>query len=85
MIALIKPPGGIHGDSYRGEFALDPAHLVDHYFDGLGNFSQQYVNNPYLQGLRAAGYTGSHVPPGFPSQLNLDHLYSKLTTTCPAP
>jgi hypothetical protein len=75
---------GDDGDSYRGEFALDPARLFDYYFDGVGNFSQQYINNPYLQGLRAAGYTSSHVPSGFPSQLNLDQLYSKLTGSCPA-
>ena len=75
---------GDDGASYRGEFALDPAHLFDHYFNGLGTFSHRYVDNPYLQGLRAAGYTGSHVPPGFPSQLSLDALYSKLTASCPA-
>lgn len=50
----------------------------------VGNFSQQYINNPYLQGLRTAGYTSSHVPSGFPSQLNLDQMYSKLTGSCPA-
>jgi len=75
---------GDDGDSYRGEFALDPARLFDYYFDGVGNFSQQYINNPYLQGLRAAGYNSSHVPSGFPSQLNLDQMYSKLTGSCPA-
>lgn len=75
---------GDDGGSYRGEFALDPAHLFDHYFNGVGTFSQQYLNNPFLQGLRAAGYTGSHVPSGFPSQLNLDTMYSKLTGSCPA-
>jgi hypothetical protein len=75
---------GDDGASYRGEFALDPARLFDHYFDGLGNFSQQYLNNPFLQGLRGAGYTSTNVPAGFPSQLNLDSLYSKLTASCPA-
>jgi hypothetical protein len=70
--------------SYRGEFALDPAHLIDHYFNGVGTFSHQYLDNPYLQALRTAGYTGTHAPAGFPSQLNLDGLYSKLTTACPS-
>jgi hypothetical protein len=36
---------GDDGDSDRGEFALDPARLFDYYFDGIGNFSQQYINN----------------------------------------
>jgi hypothetical protein len=75
---------GNDGASYRGEFALDPAHLIAHYFGGLGNFSQQYLFNPYLQGLRAAGYTSSNVPAGFPTQLDLNSLYSKLTSSCPA-
>jgi hypothetical protein len=73
---------GDDGASYRGEFALDPAHLVDHYFNGLGTFSAQYVRNPFLSDLRAAGYSASHVPGGFPSQLNLDALYGKLVNAC---
>jgi hypothetical protein len=68
--------------SYRGEFALDPAHLFSWYFGGLGTFSQQYLRNPFLTGLRAAGWSSSHVPAGFPSQLNLDTLYGKLVTSC---
>ena len=73
---------GNDGASYRGEFALDPAHLVSWYFGGLGSFSQQYLHNPFLEGLRAAGYNSSHVPAGFPSQLSLDALDGKLATSC---
>lgn len=70
------------GASYRGEFALDPAHLFSFYFGGLGNFSQQYIRNPFLQDLRAAGYSSANPPSGFPSQLSLDSLYGKLVTSC---
>lgn len=70
------------GESYRGEFALDPAQLVGFYFGGLGSFSQQYLRNPFLQDLRAAGYSSSRVPSGFPSELNLDSLYGKLVNSC---
>jgi hypothetical protein len=73
---------GNDGASYRGEFALDPAHLVSWYFGGLGNFSQQYISNPFLQGLRSAGYNSAHPPAGFPSQLSLDAMYGKLVTSC---
>lgn len=31
-----------------GGMAYYPAELVDQYFDGLGNFSKEYVYNPYL-------------------------------------
>ena len=73
---------GNDGASYRGEFALDPAHLFAWYFGGLGNFSQQYVSNPFLQSLRAAGYNSAHPPAGFPSQLSLDAMYGKLVASC---
>ncbi len=70
------------GASYRGEFALDPAHLVAHYFGGLGTFSQQYLNNRYLEDLRRIGFSSSNPPAGFPSQLNLNALYGKLVSSC---
>jgi len=73
---------GDDGASYRGEFALDPAHLFDFYFDGLGNFSQQYVRNEFLESLRSAGYAAGHAPSGFPSELNLTSLYGKLVNSC---
>ena len=70
------------GGSYRGEFALDPAHLVDHYFNGLGSFSHQYSANQYLSDLQDLGFSSSNKPSGFPSQLNLNTLYGKLTQSC---
>ncbi len=37
-----------HNDNVeRGEFATDPAKLVNSYFSNLGNFSFTYTNNPY--------------------------------------
>jgi hypothetical protein len=68
------------GAVYRGEIALDPAHVFAHYFGGLGSFSQKYVSNRYLQGLRAAGYTSANRPAGLGSQVNLDVMYQKLGT-----
>lgn len=73
---------GNDGASYRGEFALDPAHLFSFYFGNTGNFSQQYLYHPYLTKLRNAGFYSGHAPAGFPSQLDLNTLYGKLTNTC---
>ena len=74
---------GDDGASYRGEWALDPAHLFSWYFGGTGDFSQQYVDNTFLAGLRSAGFRSGHTPAGFPSQLDLDTLYGKLVASCP--
>lgn len=73
---------GNDGASYRGEFALDPAHLFSFYFGNTGNFSQQYLYHPYLTKLRNAGFYSGHAPAGFPSQLDLNTLYGKLTNIC---
>jgi hypothetical protein len=73
---------GNDGASYRGEFALDPAHLFSFYFAGTGNFSQKYISNPYLTGLKNSGFYSGHVPAGFPSQLDLNTLFGKLTNSC---
>lgn len=70
------------GGSYRGEFALDPVHLFDHYFDGLATFSHRYLSNQYLEDLESLGFTNSYTPAGFPSELNLNALYGKLTHSC---
>jgi len=72
---------GDDGASYRGEFALDPAHLFAFYFGGV-NFSQQYVHNRYLEDMRTVGYTSANPPRGFPSQLDLNSLYGKLVGSC---
>lgn len=71
------------GNSYRGEFALDPVHLVDHYFDGLGNFSNKYINNQYAQDLQQRGYNSGNLPRGFADKLNLNQVFSSLVNTCP--
>lgn len=68
------------GAVYRGEVALDPAHLFAHYFGNLGTFSQKYLSNRYLQGLRAAGYSSANRPAGLVTQVDLDALYQKLAT-----
>ena len=73
---------GNDGESYRGEFALDPAHLFWFYFSGTGNFSQQYLSNPFLSGLRDTGFYSGHAPAGFASQLDLNTLYGKLVNSC---
>jgi hypothetical protein len=45
-------PGGWddHDDGKigRGELYEDPTHLVDYYFDGLGNFSHDYIYRSYF-------------------------------------
>jgi hypothetical protein len=71
------------GSVFKGELALDPAHVIDHYFNGLGEFGTTYVRNAYLSDLRARGFTSANRPPGFPSQIDLDALYAKLQPACP--
>jgi hypothetical protein len=66
----------------RGEVALDPAHLFAQYFSGLGNFSQKYLSNKYLQDLRAAGYSSANRPAGMGTGVNLDAMYQKFSGTC---
>lgn len=57
------------GPSYVGEMALDPAHLVAHYFTGLGNFSTQYLRNRYASDLKARGYRHGNVPRGWSKEV----------------
>ncbi len=71
------------GPTYTGEMALDPANLVNIYFDGLGSFSHKYVRNRYIADLKNRGYGPGKLPRGWPSQLDLGRLFTKLTTTCP--
>jgi hypothetical protein len=73
---------GDDGPTFAGEMALDPIHLVDHYFDGLGDFDQHYVRNRYLETLRDTGFTDALRPTGWPSQLSLSDLYGKLGSQC---
>ncbi|MGE0474201.1 MAG: hypothetical protein AB7P17_11265 [Nitrospirales bacterium] len=72
----------VHSRIPSGELALDPAHLVSVYFNGLGSFSQQYLRNRYLSDLRNRGFRQGNLPNGWPSQLNLDQLFAKLIPTC---
>jgi hypothetical protein len=72
---------------YRGEMALDPAHLVDIYFNYatyVGPFSHTYLRNPYLQRLQALRnqHGPSWRPKGWPDELNLETLVNKLSTSC---
>lgn len=87
------------GASYAGEMALDPAHLVAHYFSGIGTFSQKYMRNRYIADLKNRGYRHGNVPRGWAKEIivngqtmvlddrteriNIDELFTKLTTTCP--
>jgi len=56
-------------------------HLVDHYFDSLGNFGLEYVRNRYLEDLRDQGYGPDLLPFGWPTQLDISELFDKLPTT----
>jgi hypothetical protein len=70
------------GDIFRGEIALDPAHLAEEYFQNLGSFSRQYLHNPYLEDLRVLGYRSNALPAGWPEQLDLEALYGRLGADC---
>jgi hypothetical protein len=67
----------------KGELALDPAHVADHYFNGLGSFSPTYLRNAYLSDLQARGFSSANRPAGFPGELDLNALYAKLQPACP--
>src|SRR5438093_590999 len=87
------------GPTDPGDPALDPAHLVAHYFTGLGNFSTKYMRNRYITDLKNRGYHHGQVPRGWAKEImmnnqtvmlddrtdriNIDELFTKLTTTCP--
>ncbi|QIR36056.1 hypothetical protein HCG51_04280 [Tolypothrix sp. PCC 7910] len=70
------------GAVYKGEMALDPAHLTDVYFDGLGTFDTTYIRNRFIQDLRDRGYNSANLPISWPTQLNLNSLIGKLKTQC---
>lgn len=77
----------------------DQVHLVAHYFSGLGTFSTNYMRNRYIADLKNRGYRHKNVPRGWAKEIlvngqtvalddrtdriNLDELFTKLTTTCP--
>lgn len=71
------------GNNYRGAMALDPISLTDYYFNNLGVFSGNYLNNIFLGDLQAAGYNSNYSPAGFPTEINLSQLYTKLSSSCP--
>lgn len=72
------------GDDARPDLmALDPATLVDIYFNGLGSFGKAYVSNRYAEDLRDAGWTSGHRPTGLDGDIDLDALYGRLGATCP--
>ncbi len=74
---------GDDGPTFAGEMALDPIHLVDHYFNGLGAFSDHYARNLYIEDLQQQGYDDGFLPDGWPNQISLPALYSKLEGQCP--
>jgi hypothetical protein len=73
-----------HNDDpvFLGAMALDPAYLVSQYFEGLGEFSEGYVSNPYLEGLRDAGFGAEKLPLGWPEGMDLEGLYGKVGEGC---
>lgn len=64
----------------RGMMAFDPAAFVKAYFKNLGQFSETYISNPYLQKLEQAGFDQNNRPGGMPSNINLEVLYGKLNS-----
>lgn len=70
------------GAVYKGEMALDPAHLTDAYFNGLGTFDTAYIRNQFIQGLKDRGYNSANLPQGWPIEINLNSLIGKLKNQC---
>jgi len=65
------------GPNFDGELALDPAAIVDYYFDG-STFSQIYTRNKYLENLKTDGFNDNFKPNGWPADLKFSELYAKL-------
>ena len=66
------------GATYGGEWVLDPASLFAFYFDGIGDFGRNYVDNRFLSYLRDSGYSTAKPPAGLNGNIKLDALYEKL-------
>jgi hypothetical protein len=62
-------------DITGGVFALDPAWMAEHYFLGITP-QTQYVDNAYIERLRAAGYGPDNLPRGWP-RLDIRVLFEK--------
>lgn len=60
-----------------GLIGLDPAYLVDYYFNGLGKFSTTYTHNQFVEDLQEQGYNDSFKPKGWPSGLKFSELYAR--------
>lgn len=60
-----------------GETALDPVRFTQIYFNGLGDFDDQYVENGYIAELKAGGYGPGNEPAGYTGPA-LDSLFAKL-------
>jgi hypothetical protein len=43
-------------DARRGAIVLDPANFVQAYFVGFDDLDTEYIDNPFMAGLRQAGY-----------------------------
>jgi len=55
-----------HDDAFisRGEIFTDPAKLVDYYFNGLGDFSREYIYNPYMPTIPVPGSVSGSIKQG---------------------
>jgi hypothetical protein len=66
------------GPTFGGEVALDPARFSSVYFDGV-SFAGSYASNRYVEDLRNGGYGSDDLPLGWPSDVDMDGLFAKLT------
>ena len=65
-----------------GVMALDPARLVDDYFDNFPTrISHSYLRNRYLSDLQPIHTAGGN-PQGWPGSLDLERLFRHMTTSC---
>jgi hypothetical protein len=65
------------GSVYSGELALDPAHVAQVYFDGIA-IDLSYRTNQYIWDLRNAGYDSDDLPEGWPDDLDIADLFTKI-------
>lgn len=60
-----------------GLIGLDPAYIIDYYYDGLGEFSTTYIHNQFIGDLKEQGYNDSFKPSGWPPRLKFSELYAR--------
>lgn len=73
---------GQFNDAHRGDIALDPAHLFQKFYSGLGQFDTKYISNKYISDLLKKGYSSARRPRGWNAAIDINEIFGKLIDKC---